>query len=90
MKVLEAINITKKYQGRDVISNVNISLEEGETVCLVGSSGVGKTTLFQILSGLSKPDAGSVFLHGKDVTSKTTESSSSQNIFVWERCNTFR
>ena len=60
MKVLEAINI-------------NISLEEGETVCLVGSSGVGKTTLFQILSGLSKPDAGSVFLHGKDVTSKTGE-----------------
>ena len=73
MKVLEAINITKKYQGRDVISNVNISLEEGETVCLVGSSGVGKTTLFQILSGLSNPDAGSVFLHGKDVTSKTGE-----------------
>lgn len=73
MKVLEAINITKKYQGRDVISNVNISLEEGETVCLVGSSGVGKTTLFQILSGLTNPDAGSVFLHGKDVTSKTGE-----------------
>ena len=73
MKVLEAINITKKYQGRDVISNANISLEEGETVCLVGSSGVGKTTLFQILSGLTNPDAGSVFLHGKDVTSKTGE-----------------
>lgn len=73
MKVLEAINIAKKYQGRDVISNVNISLEEGETVCLVGSSGVGKTTLFQILSGLSNPDVGSVFLHGKDVTSKTGE-----------------
>lgn len=73
MKVLEAINITKKYQGRDVISNVNISLEEGETVCLVGSSGVGKTTLFQILSGLSNPDVGSVFLHGKDVTSRTGE-----------------
>ena len=73
MKVLEAINITKKYQGRDVISNVNISLEEGETVCLVGSSGVGKTTLFQILSGLSNPDVGSVLLHGKDVTSKTGE-----------------
>ena len=73
MKVLEAINITKKYKGRDVISNVNISLEEGETVCLVGSSGVGKTTLFQILSGLTNPDAGSVFLHGKDVTSKTGE-----------------
>ena len=73
MEVLEAINITKKYKGRDVISNVNISLEEGETVCLVGSSGVGKTTLFQILSGLTNPDAGSVFLHGKDVTSKTGE-----------------
>lgn len=73
MKALEAINITKKYQGRDVISNINISLEEGETVCLVGSSGVGKTTLFQTLSGLTKPDAGSVLLHGKDVTGKTGE-----------------
>ena len=73
MKVLKAINITKKCQGRDIISNINISLEEGETVCLVGSSGVGKTTLFQTLSGLTKPDAGSVFLHGKDVTGKTGE-----------------
>ena len=39
----------------------------------MGSSGVGKTTLFQILSGLSNPYVGSVFLHGKDVTSKTGE-----------------
>ena len=68
--MLKAENITKYYQGSKVIEEVNIELKQGELVCLLGVSGVGKTTLFQILSGLERPDCGTVFLEGEDITAR--------------------
>lgn len=65
---LKAKNITKSYNNCNVIQNVNINLDEGEIVSLLGVSGVGKTTVFNILSGLVKPDVGKVFLKDKDIT----------------------
>lgn len=65
---LKATNITKSYNNCNVIQNVNINLDEGEIVSLLGISGVGKTTVFSILSGLVKPDVGKVFLKDKDIT----------------------
>lgn len=65
---LKATNITKSYNNCNVIQNVNINLDEGEIVSLLGVSGVGKTTVFNILSGLVKPDVGKVFLKDKDIT----------------------
>lgn len=65
---LKATNITKSYNNCNVIQNVNINLDEGEIVSLLGISGVGKTTVFNILSGLVKPDVGKVFLKDKDIT----------------------
>ena len=65
---LKATNITKSYNNCNVIRNVNINLDEGEIVSLLGVSGVGKTTVFNILSGLVKPDVGKVFLKDKDIT----------------------
>lgn len=65
---LKAANITKSYNNCNVIQNVNINLDEGEIVSLLGVSGVGKTTVFNILSGLVKPDVGKVFLKDKDIT----------------------
>lgn len=65
---LKATNITKSYNNCNVIQNVNINLDEGEIVSLLGISGVGKTTVFNILSGLVKPDVGKVFLEDKDIT----------------------
>lgn len=50
-----------------VLKGVNLTLNEGETVSLVGKSGVGKTTLLQILGLLEPPTSGSVFLRGADV-----------------------
>ncbi|MCD8124036.1 MAG: ABC transporter ATP-binding protein [Lachnospiraceae bacterium] len=68
MSLLEAQHITKIYDGRTIIEDINIHLEEGELVCLLGVSGAGKTTLFNILSGLTVPEQGQVTLAGKDVT----------------------
>lgn len=71
MKILEAKNILQQYQGEDVISDINLELHKKEIVCLVGSSGVGKTTLFQVLSGLNMPTVGKVLCNDEDVTGKT-------------------
>ncbi|MGN1098935.1 MAG: ABC transporter ATP-binding protein [Christensenellales bacterium] len=73
MALLEAEHITRKYEGKEIISDVSLKIERGETVCLIGTSGVGKTTLFQVLSGLKVPDEGRIFLDGKDITGKSGE-----------------
>ena len=67
MKLI-ATGITKSYNNKNIIQNVNISLDKGEVVSLLGVSGVGKTTVFNILSGLVRPDEGKVLLDNKDIT----------------------
>lgn len=69
--ILQAEHITKTYGENQVLQNVSVTLQEGELVCLLGVSGVGKTTLFNILSGLTLPDSGKVLLEGNDITGKT-------------------
>ncbi len=68
MTILRAENITKLYDGEKVIDDINIELKKGELVSLLGVSGVGKTTLFNILSGILKPDSGRVMLRDEDIT----------------------
>ena len=66
--VLRAEGITKTYGGRPILEDISLALGPGELVCLLGVSGAGKTTLFNALSGLERPDAGRVLLRGEDVT----------------------
>lgn len=65
---LEVRGVTKSFEGRTVIKDIDLVLEEGGLVCLLGESGVGKTTLFNIISGLMQPDTGSVWLDGEEIT----------------------
>ena len=69
--ILQAEHITKAYGDNQVLQDISIHLEEGELVCVLGVSGVGKTTLFNILSGLVLPDRGEILLENEDVTGKT-------------------
>lgn len=69
--ILQAEHITKAYGDNQVLQDISIYLEEGELVCVLGVSGVGKTTLFNILSGLVLPDRGQILLENEDVTGKT-------------------
>ncbi len=72
MAVLEVQGVTFSYDNTTpVIENVNLTLQKGELVCLLGVSGGGKTTLFNIISGLHTPQQGRVLLNGEDVTGKT-------------------
>ena len=68
MEILRTEHITKSYDSRVIIRDINIHLDEGELVSLLGISGSGKTTLFQIISGLTEPDSGAVLLKGKEIT----------------------
>ena len=70
MEILKAQNISKSSGEKQVLSDVNITLNKGEIVSLLGVSGAGKTTLFNILSGIYKADTGNVYLNGEDITGK--------------------
>ena len=71
-ELLRADGISKTYEdGRHVLGDISITLNEGEIVSLLGVSGVGKTTLFNIMSGLIMPDHGTVTLDGEDILGKT-------------------
>ena len=66
--LLRAERLTKSYAGRRVVSEVSIEVHAGEVVGLLGPNGAGKTTTFYMIVGLTRPDAGTVFLNGEDVT----------------------
>ena len=61
-------NITKKYDKKVVIENLNFSVKEGETLAIVGFSGTGKSTALKIISGLVEPDEGHVHLASENLS----------------------
>ncbi len=71
MKKLEIKNISKSFDGKPILQDVSLKLNDGELVCLLGVSGSGKSTLFNIISGILPPDSGEVLLDGENVTNKS-------------------
>ncbi|MBC7652743.1 MAG: ABC transporter ATP-binding protein [Deinococcales bacterium] len=65
--MLQANNITKKYEQLQVLKGVDITVAKGEIVSIVGSSGAGKSTLLHILGTLDTPDAGTIFINEEPV-----------------------
>jgi lipopolysaccharide export system ATP-binding protein len=65
---LRTRELTKSYGGRTVVKGVNIEVDSGEVVGLLGANGAGKTTTFSMVVGLTAPDTGRVTLDGNDVT----------------------
>lgn len=68
MPVLELKNIRKSFGETDVLKGINLSVEQGEFVTLLGSSGCGKTTTLRIIAGLESPESGEVILSTQNVT----------------------
>ncbi|MBW4827199.1 MAG: ABC transporter ATP-binding protein [Clostridiaceae bacterium] len=78
MKILETKSL-KKYYGKGdnlvkAVDGVDLSIEEGKFVAIVGSSGSGKTTLLHMIGGLDRPTEGKVFIDNKDIHSMDDES----------------
>ncbi|MHC3436814.1 ABC transporter ATP-binding protein [Natrialbaceae archaeon A-gly3] len=74
---VEIDHVGKQYHSEQgvvqALSNVSVSIEPGEFVCIVGPSGCGKTTLFRIVAGLEEPTAGTVYLNGKPVSAPNSD-----------------
>lgn len=72
MNIVEMRNVTKIYGGKEntvlALHNVNLDIEKGSVVSIVGASGSGKSTLLNIMGGVDSPTDGSVFVDGKDIT----------------------
>jgi putative ABC transport system ATP-binding protein len=67
--MLELTQVSKSYSGTArVLGNVSFSLGRGEYVAIMGESGVGKSTLLNVIAGLDLPDQGRVYLDGRDIT----------------------
>ncbi len=69
-KMLKASNVTKKFGNLIAVNNVSLDIYEGEIVGLIGPNGAGKTTFFNSITGLYKPEAGTVTFKDVDITGK--------------------
>ena len=65
---LELKNLYKRFDREPVVEDLNLSLDKGELLCILGGSGCGKTTTLNMIGGFLTPDSGSVFLDGMDIT----------------------
>ena len=68
MAMLEVKNLGISFGGLRAVNGFNITIQEGELYGLIGPNGAGKTTVFNLLTGVYKPDTGSIRLDGKDIT----------------------
>ena len=66
-------NVSKRYGQQAVVNNVSLEIKDGEFFVLLGSSGSGKTTILNIIAGLTSAEQGRVLLHGRDVTNVATQ-----------------
>lgn len=71
--MIEAVNLTKIYNGLMVVDQVSFQVKEGETLGLLGTSGCGKTTTLKMLNRLIEPDSGQVLIKGENIRNRQPE-----------------
>ena len=71
--MLQVENLSKKYGGVSVFSNVTLHIQAGEFVALLGESGVGKSTLLNCIAGLDEPDSGHVIVSGQKLAQQSDD-----------------
>ncbi len=72
MAMLEVKNLGISFGGLKAVDNFSMTIEKGELYGLIGPNGAGKTTVFNLLTGVYKPDMGSIHLDGKNITGRKT------------------
>ena len=72
MAILDVKNISISFGGLHAVDNFSVTIEKGELYGLIGPNGAGKTTVFNLLTGVYKPDEGFIKLDGRDITGQKT------------------
>ena len=78
--VLELKNITKRFPGVTALNGVHFQLKKGEIHALMGENGAGKSTLIKVITGVHKPDEGSILINGEEVFFQNTNDSAEKKI----------
>ncbi len=75
--LFESRNLSKNYissnQPLEILADVNLTVNQGEKVAIIGTSGTGKTTLLHLFGGLARPSSGAILFSGKDISGKNDE-----------------
>ena len=70
--MIDVIGVSKSYAGQKILDDINVRFEDGRIYCLMGKSGIGKTTFLRMIMGLEKPDSGSIMVDS-DITAMFQE-----------------
>lgn len=65
--MLELRNVVKSYEGKPLLNDISFTVSQGETICLLGASGSGKSTILRMIAGLDFPDRGAILLNDIDL-----------------------
>ena len=88
--MLKIKGLKKSFKAKEVLKNLNLSIKEGEIVCLLGNNGAGKTTLINCILRMIQADAGSILLDGRDIfTYKNEEYFSKVNALLESSVNVY-
>ena len=68
--VLETVNLTKIFGGLTAVNAVDLKVHKGEILSLIGPNGAGKTTVFNVVTGIYRPEQGTVLFKGEDITGR--------------------
>ena len=66
--LIEVENVKKVYGDKLILKNINLKVDKGEFVTIIGSSGCGKTTFLKLINGLVNPDFGQVYINNYDIS----------------------
>ncbi len=91
MSLIEVSHLKKSFGANDVLHDINFSVEPGDVISVIGSSGSGKSTMLRCINLLEKPTGGSVSFHGKDISEKGVSLAEyrSKVIMVFQSFNLF-
>ena len=70
---MNLIDVNKAYKDYKVLKNINLSIEKGETIAVIGASGSGKSTLLKLMIGLEKPTSGEIWIKDKEISGLNEE-----------------
>lgn len=71
--MIELRDVVLSYGDRTILDHINLTIQDGETLVILGGSGAGKSTLIKLIIGLEKPTSGQIFIDGEEITNKSED-----------------